>query len=242
MTLIKRKIRLGVHNYLIIDLTLPLSLSQEGYPEDFKPTRSVFSDIERDGWHHYTHELGDHSFHPHCDAPNHFQAERQEIGMDMYDLSWSFHQAFLIDLAGSEGSKRHQGIRFLTNVTKAHLEPFSELLGKTSAVVVRTGYDKWIEINHQHHPELIPFLTRDAAEYIGSFNNIKVIGIDSLTVDAFGLQVSHQALKDKMIVEALVHLYEIPDGRGDRFDLQTSPIRIAGATGGPVVAYAYIAL
>jgi kynurenine formamidase len=50
------------------------------------------------------------------------------------------------------------------------------------------------------------------------------------------------ALKNTMILEALVHLHEIPVEHSMSFDLQTSPVRIVGATGGPVVAYAYIGI
>lgn len=242
MTPNSRIVRLGCTDYLVIDLSLPLSLDQQGYPGDFQPTRSVFSDIRQDGWQHYTHALGDHCFHPHCDAPNHFDTDQQERGMEIYDLSWSFHRACLIDLSGSPEAAEHEGIRFLTNITKEHLIPFTEILSTSEAVIIRTGYDLWSEKNYSHIPEWIPYLTEEASTFIDSIPGIKVIGTDSLTVDAYGLQVSHLAFKDKMIVESLVHLYEIPGKNQENFTLQTTPVRIVGATGGPVIAYAYIAL
>ncbi len=242
MTTTIRRIKLGTHDYLVIDLTQPLHLDQEGYPGDPGLKRTLVSDIEHDGWHHYTHELGDHCFHPHCDAPNHFQSDQQERGMEIYDLEWCFHQACMIDLADSSDALEHNGIIFLSEVRKEHLVQFSGILSTTEALIIRTGYDRWIERNDPHQPELLPYLNRDAAEFIASFSNIRVVGIDSLTVDAYGQQVSHLALKHKMIVESLVHLYEIPERHRMNFTLQTSPVRIEGATGGPVVAYAYIEL
>ncbi len=99
---------------------------------------------------------------------------------------------------------------------------------------------KWLESNLPHEPELLPFLTPEAAGYLASFKNLKVVGTDSLTVDPPGSHLAHQFLKEKLIVESLVHLHCIPTDQRSAFDLQTSPVRIIGATGGPVIAYAYI--
>ena len=85
-------------------------------------------------------------------------------------------------------------------------------------------------------------MSPDAAKYIDSFTNLKVFGIDSITIDPVGVRVAHRTLKRFMIVESLVHLSQIPENNRRNFDLQTSALRIVGATGGPVVAYAYIPL
>ncbi|GAG91059.1 unnamed protein product, partial [marine sediment metagenome] len=99
-----------------------------------------------------------------------------------------------------------------------------------------------LEENKPHIPENLPYLNKEAADFITSFNQIKVIGIDSLTVDPVGSHVAHQALKSTLIVESLVNLHEIPSESRLNFNLQTTPLRIVGATGGPVVAYVYIQL
>jgi kynurenine formamidase len=88
----------------------------------------------------------------------------------------------------------------------------------------------------------LPYFSPEAAEFLAEFKNLKVVGIDSLTVDAFLKHDSHRALKEKLIVESLVHLYEIPENARENFILQTAPVRIVGASGGPVVAYAFIEL
>jgi len=234
------KVNFGEEVFLVIDLTLPFSMDQQGYPGDSPPARNLVSDIHKEGWQHYTHTMGDHCFHPHCDAPNHFDPSRQDQGMEIYDLSWSFHRACMIDLTGLPEAEVHEGIRFLTEITIDHLIPYGNLLSSAEAVILRTGYDLWVERNHVHRPEWLPFLTEEASEFITSFPGIHVVGTDSLTVDAHGLQVSHRALKHTMIVESLVHLYDIPEENRRNFILQTTPVRIVGSTGGPVVAYAYI--
>jgi kynurenine formamidase len=43
-----------------------------------------------------------------------------------------------------------------------------------------------------------------------------------------------------LIVESMVNLHSIPKDKSSSFDLQTSPVRIVGATGGPITAYAFI--
>lgn len=233
-------IKLGRSEFLVIDLTQPLSLDQEVYPGDPKPKRSVFTDITETGWHHYVHEISDHHFHPHGDAPNHQNPDLMDKGFEMFKLDDCFNQAFMIDLSESKKAVEFKGVRFLTKISLDDLEPFKKLFSEKGAVIIRTGYDKWLEQNFPHTPERLPYFTEDAAKYLASFTELRVVGLDSLTVDPPGLHDAHQALKEKLIVESMVNLHNIPKENRNAFDLQTSPIRIVGATGGPVTAYAYI--
>ena len=237
-----KKIKLGNKEYLLIDLTQPLNLNSEVYPGDPSPKRKIFSDINKTGWQHYIHEIGDHNFQPHGDAPNHQNSDLKNTGFEVFGLEYCFNRACLIDLSDSKNAEEINGIKYLIRVEKENLEPFSEIISQVGAVLIRTGYDKWLEKNNPHLPENLPYLSKDAAEFIASFNKIKVIGIDSLTVDSIGNHISHQIFKNMLIIEALVHLYEIPLEKGLKFDLQTSPIKIVGATGGPIVAYAFVEL
>jgi kynurenine formamidase len=238
--MITKKIKLGGKEFLVIDLMQPLTLDQEGYPGDSKVVRKVFTDMAETGIQHYIHEIGDHHFHPHGDAPNHQNPDRMDQGIEVFDIDYSFNPAFMIDLSDNENAQTVQGITFLTEITKEHLLPFASLLAEKGAVLFRTGYDQWTEKNLPHDVALLPYFNEEAAAYLASFDNLKVIGTDSLTVDPDGIQTAHRLFKDKLIVESLVHLYAIPKENHQRFDLQTSPIRIVGATGGPVTAYAFV--
>jgi kynurenine formamidase len=166
--------------------------------------------------------------------------ELNDKGFEVFDLDHCFNPAFMIDLSYTKGARKVNGIKYRLETNLIDLLPFEALFEQKSAVLLRTGYDRWLENNYPHDPEKLPYLSPDAAEFIASFKNIKVVGTDSLTVDAHGVQESHRLLKEKFIVESMVHLHAIPVKHIDNFDLQTSPLRIAGATGGPVVAYAYI--
>lgn len=242
MSLNKKDIRLGKSRYLVIDLTEPLKEGLEVYPGDPKPQKQVFSNIQETGYQHHIYKISDHSFHPHGDAPKHQNLDLQDKGFDSFGLDYCFNSACLIDLSIVPQAEDFNGIKYLVKVNEEHLKPFRELFSKKQAILIRTGYDRWLEENRPHQPANLPYLTKQAAELIASFNNIKVIGIDSLTVDLVGSHDSHRVLKNMLIVESLVHLYEIPEKARDNFDLQTSPVRINGATGGPIIAYAFISL
>lgn len=229
-------------SFMTIDLTEPLKENVQVYPGDPKPKKKVFSEIGKTGYQHHIYSLGDHVFHPHVDAPKHQNPELQYLlSTANFDLEDYFHTACLIDLSEVGDTQEFDGIRFLTKVTKEHLYPFNLFfLSKREAVLIRTGYDRWLETNRPHNPKNLPYLDKTAAEYITSFGNIKAVGIDSLTIDPAGSHKSHQLLKDRMIIESLVHLHAIPIERREKFTLMTMPIRIVGATGGPVAALAFI--
>lgn len=242
----KKQIVLGNRKYFVVDLTEPLREDIMVYPGDPKPEKIVFSRIEKTGYQHHIYKLGDHLFHPHGDAPNHQNQELKEMGFESYGLEFCFNPALLIDLSECKDAKRYGDEKYLKEVKIEHLKPYEKYISKRGAILIRTGYDKWIEKNKEHIPENIPYLSESAAEYLSGFKNINVVGTDSLTIDPCDedkpVHTAHQALKNKLIVESLVHLYEIPLQSRNNFDLQTSPVRIIGATGGPIVAYAFIKL
>jgi kynurenine formamidase len=235
-----KRIRLGSNEFLVIDLNNPLKLDQEVYPGDPKPIRKVFTDIQETGWHHYIHEISDHHFQPHGDAPNHQNPELIDRGFEIFGLDYCFNPAFLIDFSTSPKAQNVDGIPFQVEIDLDDLEPFEDLFKTKGAVVLRTGYDLWLEQNLPHQPDLLPYLTKPAADYLASFKNLNVVATDSMTVDPDGSHEAHQSLKDKLIVECMVNLHGIPMGKREDFDLQTSPVKIVGATGGPITAYAFI--
>ena len=233
-------ITLGNSRFRVIDLTQPLRLDAPVYPGDPLPQRKLVCDYAGAGCRHYTHELGDHVFQPHADAPNHQNPALSGQGMETFDITYSYNNACLIDLSHAEGSTVRSGVRYLREVRRTHLEPFSAVLAKRSAVVIRSGYDLWLEQQKQHTTETLPYLHREAAQLLASLPNLRVVGFDSLTVDKPGCNDAHRLLNKVLITEALVHLHQIPRTRREDFVLQTSPVRIIGATGGPVVAHALV--
>lgn len=226
--------------YLVVDLTEPLSEDTQVYPGDPKVVKEVFSDIRKSGWQHHVYKIGDHVFHPHGDAPNHQNIELGDKGFECFDISYCFNHACLIDVSVSKDAERFGNLNYLVCVREEHLKPYSNIIREKGAVLIRTGYDKFLESNKAHVSSKIPYLSEGAADFLSKFKNLKVVGIDSLTVDPTGSNYAHKKFKNVLIVESMVHLYLIPEGKREDFFLQTSPVRIIGATGGPVVAYAFI--
>jgi len=233
-------IKLGKAGFTVINLTEPLRENVEVFPGDPKPQKKVFCSFEKDNCRHNIYLVGDHNHHPHGDAPNHQNLRCKKMGFEFWGLDFVFNKACLIDLSGSEGSVKSYGVTYLKKITDAHLSPYLARIGKSGALILRTGYDRWLESNKKHLPGGIPYLDKSAVDLISKFKKLKVIGIDSLTIDGTGKNYAHRKLKDKFIVESLVNLYGIPAKARSGFYLQTSPIAIVGATGGPVLAYAYI--
>jgi kynurenine formamidase len=234
--IVKREkiVNLGGVEFLVISLSESLRQDVKGYPGDPQLEKEIFSDIEETGYNHYVWRVSDHIFRPHGDAPKHQNKDRR--GFECWDLDYFFNSALMIDL--SDFGEEIDGITYLTQVETKHLLPYENLLSKKGAVIIRTGYDRWLESNRDH--DQVPYLTSEAGEYISTFCNLKVFGTDSLTVDRSGSHYVHQWFKDLLIVESLVNLYGIPKNYRESFDLQTSTVSINGATGGPVSAFAFI--
>lgn len=225
-------------NVLVVNLTEPLREDLSVFPGDPTPKKSVVASIEKNGCQYHVYSIGDHHFHPHGDAPNHHNPEYSDRGFEYWDMEYAFNLACIVDLSNMQESREIHNIRFLTQVTERHLFPHQNRLRECAALLIRTGYDRWIEANYPHDVNTIPYLDSSASDFLAQFKNLRVIGVDSLTVDKPGMNYSHRKLKDRFIVECLVHLYKIPL-ESKPFLLQTSPIAIRGATGGPVAAYAY---
>ena len=238
----QRIIRLGNAKFKIINLTEPLRENVEVFPGDPKPKKSVFCSFEKENCQYNIYSVGDHNYHPHGDAPNHQNPQYLDQGFEFWNLDFVFNKACVIDLSKSGDSSKFDGITYLKKITEKHILPYIGQIEKNSALILRTGYDKWLESNKKHVPDNIPYLDKSAVLIISKFKKLKVIGTDSLTIDKIGKNYAHRKFKDKLIVECLVNLYSIPPKNRYSFYLQTSPIAIVGATGGPILAYAYIPL
>ncbi len=233
-------IKLGNAKFKIINLTEPLREDVENFPGDPKLQKRVFCSFEKNNCRHNVYSVSDHVYHPHGDSPSHHNLRYKNRGFEFWDLSFVFNQACLIDLSKTAGSCKIDGITYLNKITGRHLLPYVDQIKESSALILRTGYDKWLEANKKHIPNNIPYIDKSAVDVISQFKKLKVIGIDSLTVDKVGEHYAHKKFKDRLIVECLVNLYGIPKQYRAGFYLQTSSIAIIGATGGPVLAYAYI--
>jgi len=225
----------------IISLMNPLDTNVCVFPGDPEPKlHRVFSEISKTGYQHHEYLVGDHVFHPHWDAQTHQNIIPAGEKSKEYTPEYWSNPSFLIDLSKVPEAKDFDGIKYLAKITKKHLEAFTELFQTKGAVLIRTGYDKWLEENRPHIGENLPYFEKEAAEWIASFENIRVVGIDSLTIDPPGIHFAHWALKEKLIGESFPYLYKIPLESKENFTLISIPIVIKKATGGPLAAAAVI--
>ena len=213
------KVNIEGKELTVISLNNTLSNETEVFPGDPKPKTKIFSTIDS-GYEHHIQTFSDHNFQPHGDAPKH--QTKGGISFDQIPLEFEFNKALMITI--------NEII-----ITKEHIQPYLEKLNKVTAVILNTGYHKHLEQNLPHIPDKIPYLTKQAADLLNK-NNLKVIATDSLTVDSLNDHYAHQLFKDKLIVESLINLNKLLE----EFTLQTSLLRIKDATGGPILAYAYI--
>lgn len=242
----KKIVLFGNQKMQVVDLTLTMDLSSQNFPGDPCLQREVFSEMGKTGYEHYVHNLGDHFFVPHADAPKHQCPDLADKGVEHWGFDLEYNQALLIDLQNHQDAEIIDSIPLLRKITLAHIKPFEVAIKKVSALVVRTGAERWRLENKPYSPEVIPYFSAEAGEYIASFDNLKVVGIDSLTVDEVNLKNPvhqvHWSLRDKLIIESLVNLDQIPKEYHDGFLLQTALLKIKGATGCPVIARGYLVL
>ena len=233
-------VNLGGAQFKIVKLYEPMLENVAVYPGDPVLKKEVIKDIKQDGCNLFRYSVCNHAFHPHADAPKHQNIDMAEIGIESFGMDSFFNSAFMIDLSSSKRAITVNGVRYLRQILMEDLESYKDLFAEKSSVIIRTGYDKYIESNQKHIADKIPSISLDAAKFMASCNNLNVIAVDSLTVDDVDSNEIHKLLKDKLIVESMVHSYNIPDRNRKEFDLQTSTVSIIGATGGPVTAFAYI--
>lgn len=236
------QINFGGKKYVVVDLTTPLRGDEEIIPGDPRSelNEKIYT-IAHEGFNYYVQKIGDHSFRPHFDSPNHQNAELQGVGAEFFGLDYCYNRAFMLDFSEHDRAIEVDGLKYLVRIEKEDLELHANMLASRDAVLLRTGYDRWIDENRAHGKEDLPHLSPEAAEFLAGFKRLKVVGTDSLTIDAYGVRDAHHALtKDRLVVESLVNLYEIPQNARADFYLETSPVRIVGATGGPVIARAFV--
>src|SRR3989338_5795144 len=113
-------IRLGGVLFSVVDLTEPLRLNVEVFPGDPKPIKKVFSERSKTGYQHHIYEIGDHTFHPHGDAPKHQNNDSR--GFEEYSVE--FNEACLIDLSDSDDAIERDEIKYLIEITEEHLKPY----------------------------------------------------------------------------------------------------------------------
>ncbi len=190
----------------IIDITRPLSDKTVSYPGDMPPH---FTQKDQGLYLISDLHMNSHSG-THIDAPVHYLKTGDTI--DTLPLSNLIGRCRVIDVsdAGSIIDVRH----------------LAGKIDNTKRIILKTtfsGEDRFLE----HYPSI----TLEAARYLTK-RNIRCIGIDSFSIEAFVCDgsVHRELLSHGCIIIELLDLSDV--GAGD-YDLVALPLRLAGLDGAP---------
>ncbi len=220
----------------IVDLSLRLHNNMATYPGDPPISIRPLSFMPEDKMNMLGIDMSVHHG-THIDVPLHQMAGGASL--DQYPPSMFVKNTMRLDLVpevAGPGVTQKGGIYYRQVVTFDDLAPHVEQLRWVEAVVIHTDYGK--VLLKDKVDEDYPYLDVKAAEMLARFNNIKLVGIDSLSVDAMGENKVHQILfgnGERALVESLVCLDMIPLS----FTLCCFPLRIANSDGAPCRAVAF---
>lgn len=226
---------LGTNHYIvkIIDLSQTVSVTSLVYPGDFDIELEQVESMEKGGnVNGEAIKAGVHVL-THLDSPGH-QIKGGKMIQD-YPLEKFVQQAFLIELIGKKAIK------------KENLEPHQDKIKKAGALLIRTGFDKIMEryekdADFRQKTKIgvndLPQFSQDCAEWLASFDNLQLIGVDSLTV---GNKQVHGAFlqKDILLVEGLF-LEGLSQASSENFVLYCFPWKLKNTNGAPCRAIALI--
>ncbi len=190
-------------DYEVIDLSLEINAETVVYPGDSHPRIIQTMNFKDDGI--CLHELNI-SLHTgtHFDFPRHIIKDGKTL-KDFPVGSFVFN-AVKIDLEPDKNNP--PDYRRAVNINDIKL--YEEQLSPADAVIFHTGFGKYLIKNDGRKD--FPYINPDAAKYLTEFPNLRLIGIDSLSVDPLGLLESHKIIlgSGRLLLEKVVNLDKLP--------------------------------
>jgi kynurenine formamidase len=207
----------------IIDLTHLINEKMTVYPNTLQPEFEPSNTIKRDGFAELKISMATHTG-THIDAPCHLLAGTKSL--DGFPMDKFAGKAVVIDCEGE------------TEVSLKLLKSKEKLIKKAEFVLFSSGWSKkW---NKKTYFGKFPVLTEEAALWLAGFD-LKAVGFDYISVDAMTSAdlPNHRVFlsKEILIIENLAGLDKLPDGM---FDFFAIPLKIEGADGSPVRAFAVL--
>ena len=84
------------------------------------------------------------------------------------------------------------GIKYKQVITEKDLMPHDPHIRRAEALVLYTGYGRLLQEGLIDTD--FPYLTGEAANYVHYFDNLRLIGIDSPTIDAYHEKAAHHGI------------------------------------------------
>lgn len=209
----------------VIDLSHKLNNNMSYYSEEERAKITNFATYEKDHFNEKKLEIFSHTG-THIDAPYHMIDKAKTL--DEYPVEYFMGKALLVD------------------ISEYYLVPLEDLkeneskLKEVDFVIFRTGWD--IYYGMDEYLKFYPSIDLDCAEYLASLDNIRGIGVDTISADDFrnkNYDVHKTILgSGKIIIENLRRLEEIEDK--SIFTLNALPINIENGDGSLTRAIAII--
>ena len=213
----------------IFDLSQSLYSSCPGWPT-YKETLITHETVV--GIHGYTSEIIKMNTHTgtHLDAPFHFFADMNTI--DQIPLEKFVGKAVIVNLTGVEACHA---------IGSADLEPYADLIGKDSIVLLCTGWYKKRGYSKEYYNDW-PYLSGEGAEWLLK-KGVKGVGIDGMSMGGWyegtGRPCHEILLSNNVwLLEEVNFPEEVLKYR--EVELHAVPLKLTGCGGSPCRAYAIV--
>lgn len=213
----------------VFDLSQSLYSSCPGWPT-YKETLITHETVV--GIQGYTSEIIKMNTHTgtHLDAPFHFFADMNTI--DQIPLEKFFGKAVIVNLTGVEACHP---------ISSADLEPYADLIGKDSIVLLCTGWYKKRGYSKEYYNDW-PYLSGEGAEWLLK-KGVKGVGIDGMSMGGWyegtGRPCHEILLSNNVwLLEEVNFPEEVLQYR--EVELHAVPLKLTGCGGSPCRAYAIV--
>lgn len=207
----------------VIDLSHKIEKDMSVFSNEEIPYIRDIASIKKHGFNEKSISLCSHTG-THIDSPNHILENGNTL--DKISVNSFLGKGFLLDL-------EHLNCSY---IELTDLKKYKDCIEKCEYLIIKTGWSKhWKDKKYFYG---FPVLTEKAAIWISSLENIKGIGIDTISIDSVesdDLKI-HKILleKEKLIVENLNLIEQMPT----EFTFVSLPLNYENADGSPVRAIA----
>jgi arylformamidase len=209
----------------VVDLTVTLSSDMPVFPGAPAISIEEQCSVKEKGFRVTDIKVDSHSG-THIDGPAHMLEGAEMLG-DL-PIDQFIGPAFMMDVSAYAGSK----------VPLEEFKKYEEEIKNTEFIILNSGWHKKYATEAYNHD--FPNPTKEAADYIVGFAQLKGIGIDMPTLDHHGLEplTVHKTMmaNKKIIIENLSNL----DGLPSKFLLCCLPLKFKDAEGAPCRAIAVV--
>ena len=203
----------------VYDISLPISSELVSWPGDPSPkVIKVLSINEGDACNVTKLEMGVHTG-THIDSPNHFIEDG--ITTDSMQLEVLMGKCLVIEITSK------------SNIQVSDLYDFE--IGKYERLLLKTKNSVHWENDSKKFDKNFIALSLEAAEYLVK-SGIKLIGIDYLSIEAYGVRehkVHHHLLNNQIAILEGLNLSKVDEGE---YELICLPLKLVDCDGAPVRA------